>query len=306
MSAFWTRQPERGSESLLRFMVWLCLGIGWRAGRILLYPITAYFLFFSRAPRRASQAFLRRTLKRRPGIPDLFRHYFFFAATILDRVFFLTGRLDGYDVRVTGLETLLGFVDRGVGCILVGSHLGSFEVLRAIASSACPVPVKALMYSANAERVNAVFNELNPSRPADVISIGTPGAMLKVSEALKEGALIGILGDRATQNEKLVAVDFMGDPAPFPTGPLALASVLRAPVFLFFGIYRGGRRYDVHFELFAERIQVAREGRAMQLRGWVQRYADRLASEAERHPFNWFNFYDFWRFPESAQTPAAA
>jgi predicted LPLAT superfamily acyltransferase len=306
-SAGWVHEPERGSQLLTRFMAGLTLRLGWHVGNVLLYPITAYFFLSSPAARAASRRFLTAALGRRPGWGDLFRHQLTFAATILDRPFLLTGRLSGYDIRVEGLEHVKDRVAAGQGCLLLGAHLGSFEVLRALAELGCPVPVRALMYEENAARVNAVLDRLNPGRAAGVIPIGTPTALLRVKEALAAGELVGLLGDRVTFGEKVVSVDFLGRSARLPVGPMVLAAVLGAPMILFSGVHRGGRRYEVRFEPFAERVELGRgaDRRQADLAAWVQRYARHLEAAARAHPYNWFNFYDFWDDQDGASTAGA-
>ena len=63
---------------------------------------------------------------------------------------------------------------------------------------------------------------------------------------------------------------------------------------LFFGLYRGGNRYDIYFELFAENIRLPHKNRQAVIEEWAQKYVDRLSFYAHKAPFNWFNFYDFW------------
>ena len=75
---------------------------------------------------------------------------------------------------------------------------------------------------------------------------------------------------------------------------MRLAYVARAPVVLFFGLYRGGNRYEVHLEAFCDHIQLSPDQREVELRQWVQRYADRLEAICRNTPDNWFNFYEFW------------
>jgi predicted LPLAT superfamily acyltransferase len=108
------------------------------------------------------------------------------------------------------------------------------------------------------------------------------------------GELVGILGDRVAENDKMTHCQFLGHEATFPSGPVLLASVLKVPVVLFFGLYLGNNRYALHFELFAEEIDIRREHRDADVRLWTQRYADRLEYYARLEPYNWFNFYDFW------------
>lgn len=102
MSQQWARLPERGSLLALRLIRWIALHIGRSTGRVLLYPITLYFLMTATAARRGSRRFLRRALDREPGWRDLFRHIHCFAATILDRVYFLTGNLDRFEIEIFG------------------------------------------------------------------------------------------------------------------------------------------------------------------------------------------------------------
>src|SRR5437867_557884 len=82
--------------------------------------------------------------------------------------------------------------------------------------------------------------------------------------------------------------------ATFPAGPVLLAAMMRCPVILFFGLYRGGNRYEIYFEHFADQIDLDRVRRAEDIQFWMQRYAERLEHYSRLAPYNWFNFYPFW------------
>ncbi|WP_149538292.1 LpxL/LpxP family acyltransferase [Siccirubricoccus phaeus] len=288
--------PERGSILLARFMVWLVHSVGWWPGHLLLYPIAAYFLLASPTPRRAAGAYLARALGRPPRPRDLFRLYFSFASTILDRAFLVCGKADRYRVEVHGLEALQARIAEGQGCLIFGAHFGSFEALRLVADRGCPVDLAILMHEANAARLKAVFDAMGgAARAAAIIPLGTAEAMLRAKECLERNGLVGLLADRAPRAERFLDVPFLGEAAPFPTGPHLLAAVLGAPVMLAFGIWRGPRHYEVRFEPFAEALPPGREGREAAIAGQVRRYAARLAAICREHPYNWFNFYDFWR-----------
>jgi predicted LPLAT superfamily acyltransferase len=292
-AAPWAQRRERGSAALVQLMIWLTLGLGWRVGQALLYPITGYFFVFSRGARSASSQFLGRVLGRPATRRELFRHLFTFSCVLLDRLFLLSNRLQHFRIVVIGVDNLQAALAQARGCVLLGSHLGSFEVLRACARR-CPVPVKLLMYRANSGAYSRLVEQLDPTLADAIIEIGTPEAMLRVRESLDRGEIVGILGDRTPVGQKMLAVPFLGDPAPMPAGPLALCAALASPVVLFYGVRTGARRYDVHFEPFADRIVLQRSCRAEELADWVRRYAGRLEAYCRTYPFNWFNFYDFW------------
>ncbi len=292
----WTEAPERGSTTMLRVMLWITRALGWRAGHVLLYPITAYFLAFSPRQRAASRVYLARALGRTPGLRDLFRLYFTFASTILDRVWLVTGRTKGYRIEVHGLDALRARIAEGRGCLLFGAHFGSFEALRAVADAGCPVEVSVMMHQENAAKVRAFFDALGgEGRAAAVIPLGRADSMLRVQEALARGGLVGLLADRAPRREKLVRVPFLGEVAPLPAGPHMVAAVLGAPVMLAFGVWRGPRHYEVRFEPFAEAVAPAgRHGRQAAVAVSVHRYAERVEAMCRAHPYNWFNFFDIW------------
>ncbi len=300
----WLQQRERGSATGMRLMAWIARRLGWRVSQALLYPITAYFLLSAPAAQRAAmRRFLARAQGRAPTMRDLFRQYFTFACVLLDRLFLAAPQPRGYDIRITGLEALQAQMAAGRGCILLGAHLGSFAVLRAIAEAGCPVPIASLMYEDNARQAKAFFDAIAPGQGAGIIPIGQPGALLQAKECLDAGGLVGILADRRRDGEAAVAVPFFGVPALLPTGPVVLAGLLGVPVVLAFGLWRAPRQYEVRFELLAERITLQRATRQQDAAQWVAAYAARLQALATEFPRNWFNFYDFWQ--EAGQGAAA-
>jgi predicted LPLAT superfamily acyltransferase len=295
MSAVWLEQRERGSLRVMKAGVRLLLGVGHAFGRLLLYPTCAYFLASSRTARAASREYLGRVLGRPARFLDVARHYLTFAKTLHDRVYFLAGRTAQFTVEQHGAEVVERALAKGKGCLLLGAHLGSFEVLRVIGSLERKLPVNVLIYPDNATNAETVAADLCPELKTRVIPLGRPDTLLRVHDCLERGEIVGMLGDRTLKSDKTMQCDFLGAAASFPQGPLLLAAILKAPVVLFFGLYLGGRRYAVHFELFADEIDIGRQDRSARLQPWIARYAGRLEHYCRLAPYNWFNFYDFWR-----------
>jgi len=305
----WSAQQERGSAVLARTAVFLARRGGWALGRALTLPATAWFLATSGPARSASRDYLGRVLGRPARLGDVARHFDSFACAVLDRVLLLCGRAADYDIRTEGLDSVLAVVGRGQGCILLGAHLGSFEVLRSLARHA-PVPVWALMYRRNAGALTPLLDQLAPGLRDRVLEIGDTAAMIRARECVDRGEIVGILADRAPPGHRLVSAPFLGAPAAFPSGPFILAATLAAPVILFHAVRTGRRRYLVRFEPFAERVLLRRATRAQDLRHYVGAYAVALERACRAHPFNWFNFFPFWEHPHDARPlpaqPAAA
>ena len=291
MSDHWLNQPERGSRILLQLLTWITLRLGRPVSRWFLYPICVYFMMFSRGTRRVSNEYLERILGRQAGWRDVFRHYHAFASTIHDRVYLLSGRHRYFDIRMEGESALQEYIEQKRGCILLGSHLGSFEILRAYGLFDRHLPITVVMHEAATSNLNAVLHSLHPEIRTHIIPPGTPDTMLAVKERLDCGELVGILGDRIFRGDRAVTCNFLGQPTRFSEGPFLLAALLRAPVVLFFGLYDGGRRYTIHFELLADTIPVGRSRRSDELRSWIEQYVGRLEHYCRLYPYNWFNFH---------------
>lgn len=294
----WLAHREWGNRSATRLMSWFALRCGRQLTRFLLYPICAYFLLFSPRARTTSRRYLACALGRRARLIDLWRHYFAFAATVLDRVYFIEGRFDGFEIEFKRSERFEKTLSRGRGCLLLGAHLGSFELLRAI-GSVHRLSVNVVMYEDNAANITEVLNDqLDPAVRERVIVPGRMDTVLRISECFARGETVAMLGDRvAGSSDKTVVCRFFGRDAVFPQGPLLLALRLGVPVYLFAGLYEGGKRYVVHLEPFCEQPEAGRAERAAWAREWTQRYADRIEHFCRLAPYNWFNFYHFWSEP---------
>lgn len=293
MSRRWSELPERGTLSALRLIRWIAVRLGRPVGRLCLHPITLYFLLTAAPARRSSRQYLRRVLERPPRWHEVYRHIYTFAATILDRVYLLAGDCDRFDVRVHHGDLITQQVASGQGCLLLGAHLGSFEVLRVLGVTGQHFPLKILMNVDHNSSITQFLAALNPDIARTVIPLRGPETLLKVQESLNAGYLVGALGDRVADSDKTVRCPFLGEETVFPAGPLLLAGLLHCPVILFFGLYRGGNRYDIYFEQLAEQVTIDRH-RPETLEPWVRRYVERLEAYTRAGVYNWFNFYDYW------------
>jgi predicted LPLAT superfamily acyltransferase len=290
----WATLPERGTSASVRALAWIALHTGRRVARLLLHPITLYFFITAHAARRMSYEYLHRVRGRAARWWHVLRHFHCFAATILDRVYLLRGDFKHFRVTVHGKELLQEQIEAGKGGVLLGSHLGSFEVLRALGVMRRSFPLKVLMDTRHNQNITRFFDALNPVIAGTVIEPDRPDTLIRVKESLDAGYFIGMLGDRVFGADKTTRCEFLGAPATFPAGPVLLAATMHCPVFLFFGVYRGGNRYEIYFEHFADEIRLDRDRRAEDVQLWMQRYAARLAHYAHLAPYNWFNFYSFW------------
>lgn len=298
-AAEWARRPERSNMLMLRIMSWISLRLGRAASRAVLHAIAGYFLLAVPAGRAASRAYLARALGRPARWTDVYRHFFRFAATVHDRVYFLNRRFDLFDIEVHGAEQLREAMSDGKGLLLIGAHMGSFEAIRALGRRESGLRVAMAMYEENARKINEALAAINPAASQDIVALGKLDSMLNLHDHLERGALVGMLADRTLGEDGMRRLPFLGDTAAFPSGPFRMAALLRRPVFFMTGLYLGKNRYAVHFEKLADFSQAGRERQAMADEA-MMRYAGLLERYCRLSPYNWFNFFDFWQDVPSA------
>jgi predicted LPLAT superfamily acyltransferase len=293
--ADWIRHRERGSVALLRLMAFVSLHLGRTLSRILLYGIAFYFFLFAPAARRHSLSYLRRALGRRPSARDRFRQILTFATTIHDRVYLINGKFAEFNITLEGEPLMISQLESGRGAMLMGAHMGSFEVMHSLGRRRPGLRIGMAMYEENALKINATLAAINPRHVPDIVPLGRIDAMLNIADRLELGAFVGVLGDRTLGREPVQAVTLLGERAYLPTGPMRAAAILRCPVFFMAGLYRGKNHYHVVFERLADFSSLPSAARNAAVHAAIERYAGILDRYCRSDPYSWFNFFDFWQ-----------
>lgn len=294
-SAPWLKRQERSNMLMLRVMSWISLRLGRKIARSVLHLIALYFVFFAPDSRRASLSYLPRVLGRPATWVDLYRHFFCFAATIHDRIYLINRRYDLFNIDIQGKEHIRPLIDAEKGVFLMGAHLGSFEVMRAIGRQIPGLRVAMVMHEDNAQKINGMLTAINPEASMDVIPLGRIDSMLQVQERLDDGMLVGMLSDRTLGDEPMTEINLLGANAALPIGPFRMAALLRRPVVFMVGLYMGGNRYEVHFETLADFSDIPSGQRSQMVDAAILRYTELLNRYTRLAPYNWFNFFDYWQ-----------
>lgn len=302
----WQRAAEAGSIGAMRAMNLLYRLLGRRVCLWVLHPIVAWFALREGEARRASldyQATLRAfpggaaalgSLSPRAGFR---RHLHEFATQIFDRMVVWGDSLTRMDVDPEGGRPLLELARAGRGGILVGAHLGSFDLLRRVADR-YDVVVHVLMYTDHAAQINAFFERLDPRSRVRVLRIDPDfvSTVFAIRRCVERGEFVGILADRlhAGGRERPRRVPFLGRPAAFPTTPFAVAATLGCPLVLCTCVRTGDAAYASIARVLRDGPPVARREREKAVGELVDAYVGELERWCLRAPWQWFNFYEFW------------
>lgn len=268
--------------------------------------VAAYFTLASPAAYRSSVQFLRRVRGPQPfwKWPALvYRHFFSFGVTLLDRLAVIMGR-SRIECRFEGEPLFREFLDRGKGIILLGAHVGSWEIGGHLLGRLGKI-VNIVVLEKEEARLRRLFDRALQAKQFRLLATDEhPLRSIPIAAALRRGEIVALLGDRSFGGADLPA-PFLGGIAHFPVGPYLLAAVSGAPVFQVFAVREriGHYRFFSFPAKFIERDVL--HARRDILQSHVAEYAGHLAEVAKQYPFQWFNLYPFWE-DASANAPAAA
>lgn len=302
----WSRIAERGSLFGLRITVACYRLFGRPLSLVLVHAIVLYYFLTLPRARRASRGYLRRVaarpegaraLARPPGTLASFLHFRAFALSIFDRIVLWLGRDGELQFEATGTDELLRLLRPDRGVVVVSSHLGSFDALRALAERD-DVVVNVLMFTAIAPRLNAILRELSPKAQIRVIQPEPDSfdTTLLIRRCIERGEVVAMLGDRVEPGDRgrTCQVPFLGDLVAFPEAPFLLAGLLGCPLVFMVALRSGAGRYRVFAEILSEAVEFPSGERDKEVRELAAAYAARLEHYCLWEPYQWFNFFDFW------------
>ena len=304
----WTHIAERGSLLGLRVLVAFYRRFGRPLSELVVHAIVLYYFATFGTARAASLAYLRRVASlpggaaalghRRPGLLATYLHLRAFGLSIFDRLALWFGDGDEMRFDVVGIEEYDRLLRPDRGAFVVGAHLGSFDALRALADRDDRV-VNVLMFTRNAPRINTLFRQLSPHAQLRVIPVADDSidTVLRIRACIARGEIVAMLGDRSEPGDagRRCRVPLLGGEVDLPEAPYRLAGLLGCPLFFMVALRRRTAHYEVHAEVLAERVELPRGERDERIRALAAAYAARLEHYCLLAPYEWFNFFDYWR-----------
>ena len=306
----WAGLAERGLYWGLQVSAGAYRLLGRRGCMAILAPVVLYFYLTAGERRRASLDFLARAFaasgRSPPGWWDGYRHFMSFARRALDSLIAWMGRMPADAVMPVEVSALDEAIAQTRGAVFIVSHHGNVDISRALLDADTRRRVVVLMHTRHAENYNRILREFNPEAAVNTFQVTEmgPDTAIALEQRVENGDWLFIAGDRTPVGggRRTSAARFLGTPAEFSQGPYLLAALLDCPVYLFF-CRRERERYGLRVERLADRVVLPRGRRGEELAAYAATYAARLEKHVLEDPFQWYNFYDFWRPSGSTVSP---
>ena len=320
--AHWSRQNERAAGYWqLKLLLVLFRAFPVFVLRAVAFPIGFCYFLFSKNARAESRRFLQKVA---PFVDDpalakkcrspagALRHIVSFSLASIEKIQSWGGKFPFKNVRFQDddIADLVRNLENGKGAFLICSHLGNAELLRGLADFdrtgvSRKITVTVIMDTKVTAHFNRMIKELNPRSGMDIIGAGEigPETAVLLEDRLAAGGLVAITGDRTSAGGgKNTPLPFLGKDAPFPAGVFHMASLMNAPIYFVFGLRRRDLslmpKYDMHVRKSDISFDRSRKERLAQCDLLARSYASLLEAHCKERPFQWYNFFDFWRREE--------
>lgn len=297
MAGSWHEIQEATSLAGIRIIIALHGVLGRSGLMAVLLPVSFFYWATTPSLRSASKTWLK-AAGASSGIIQQIRHVHRFAETILDK---LTCACGGeIPLKIEGDEVFDGDSEQ-TGAVILTSHTGCQELLSRASRLHTNHKIVVLQHTRHAEKFNELLSRINPA-PSSVVfrevSANQSALAMELSDLIDSGAYVVIAGDRTPiSSSDSVEALFFGRRAEFPSGGALLALLLKRPLRAMICTRNpeAPSGYLVTFHSIDESPSAPRSHRREWISDKMQIWAGLLEDRLKQSPYDWFNFYNFWR-----------
>lgn len=194
-------------------------------------------------------------------------------------------------VVVEGFENYLRARGEGKGVLMLGAHLGSWELLPACHLIKMGQAASVVYKKTKNPYVSAFIDSIRRSYGLKTIS--HRNSVKEIMSALKKGEGVGILLDQHAGSKEAVFVDFVGRPAATNYGLALIALKTGAPVVPMFLVRDGEERYRTIYE---EPIYLLKSGDSERdIREATVKFNNVIEKYIRKYPEQWFWVHKRWK-----------
>ncbi len=270
---------------------------GPRPAYFILLFVIPYYAIILRTPRKWASYYLKHRFPGDSSVKRFFRtivYYYKFGQVLIDRAAMGILGAEKFTIDFPDREKLRLLSRDEKGVVILTSHIGNWQTAMATMDHL----EKSISFHLQLEEHMAgrfSFDLSGERSKVRIISpLGFMGGFLELSQALRAGQGIAIMGDRAwgaRTQEHL----FLGAMAAFPISPykLALANDASLVVFLTARTKALGLRIECTYLLggYSDCQKSDSQPSSEELLG---RYVRTVEEFITRYPYMWLNFFDFW------------
>jgi len=294
----------RGGVLGYKIFVWTLRNLGISFAYFLLFFVVSYFMFTS------GKAFIwiyrffheRMNYGKLKSLISIYRNYFVFGQILVDKLALIAGFQHKFTFDFEG-EEYLRQMDKGG--LLISGHAGNWEIAGQLLVR-LDKKINILMYDAEHQKIKGYLADVLQRNVHFIIIREDYSHLQEIKVAFSRGEIIAMHGDRYIEGNKTVVTKFLGKHAAFPLGPVNLAARFNVPAAYVFAV----KETNTHYHFYSTPLQYIEFSNNLKKRdailaAAVIKFVDAFETVVYKYPLQWFNYYDFWKLPDTIhqQTP---
>jgi len=263
----------------------------------IVFFVSFYFYFFS--DKKGIRYFYGQILKQKKCRREksVFKNFFSFAKVLIDRIAILSGLQNKFSFSFENESIIRDMANDKRGGILVSGHIGNWEVAGSLFHR-IETKIHVVMFDGERSALRDFLEKVKGNDNFNVIFIrpNDISHVIQIDNALKNGEIITMHGDRFMEGSKALTTNFIGQNADFPEGPFFLAAKYGVPLCFVSAI----KDKKLHYQLKAEKpITIGPLRKPMshpeEMKKLLNYYVSNLENVLTKNPYQWFNYYMFWK-----------
>lgn len=281
---------SRGTVLGYKIFVFSMKKLGLGAAYFILYFVATYFVFFAKDNTKAIYYYFNKRLgfSKLKSIKSIFKSYYVFGQTIIDKVAISSGLRNKFTYEFDGIELIKEVLAEKKGGILISAHVGNFEIAEHFLGELTEgMSISLLTTELEHTAIKDYLESVTKKSNINFIFIKDDlSHIFEINAALAQNQLVCITGDRYVEGAKYLEAEFLGENAKFPQGPFLLASRLKVPVLFVYVM----KETNKHYHLYARKSQAKYKEESVLLKD----YTESLQWMLKKYPLQWFNYFNFW------------
>lgn len=281
---------SKGTVLGYRIFVFLIQKMGIRSAYGLLYFVASYYFLFLKKSNSAIFYYFNQRLEysRFKSRKMVFRSYYTFGQTIIDKISISAGMRNKFTYEFDGIDVLKNLLAAKKGGVLISAHVGNFEIAEHFLGD-INLDFSINLVTTDLEH-SAIKNYLESlaQKPSVkfIIIKDDLSHIFEINAALANNELVCFTGDRYFEGTKSLSEKILGKEAHFPAGPFLIASRLQVPVVFVYVM----KEPNLHYHLYAREASVKHRDE----KGLLKEYVQSVETIIQKYPLQWFNYFDFW------------
>lgn len=279
-----------GQKWMQKSLIFLFKWINIRILYAVMSLVIPFYMLFNRKGYMSMYSYFHERLSYTPfkSFINVYVNHYTFGQIILDRFAFYAGKR--FNINIIGNENYENLINEENGFIMLSSHIGNYE-LAGYHLKATKKNIYALIFGGETETVMKNRSKMFDGHNINMIPVKSDMSHLfEINNALRDGNIVSMPGDRIFGSVKYVDLMFLGKNAKFPMGPFAIAAQRDVPIISIFVMKEATYNYTI----YVNEINSSGNNRKEKVESMSKQFINNLEDIVLKYPTQWFNYYNFW------------